>query len=260
MKKAVFIFINLIIVISIFLILMQLTELIQLNEHENAKIDILMEAFGSTGATAVSSEIYISGKCRNDFDDAEKRNAMITELIASAGPAPDDGSEPVVQLIDNDNSFGTVADYAFNENTRIHISLLKYPQDKPGDDYLAAVSLTDTSREPELKTTVSDIVKVFEKYGIKADVNICIIGSIEGKPEGDELEEICRNAFRAAEAREVEGIRDNGLISVSAFAPSIDDTVKVNGRDINLNIAIRYNSYEGKTYIWLATPVITTEY
>jgi len=239
---------------------MQLTELIQINEHENTKTDILMEAFNSTGATAVSSEIYISGKAGHVFDDSEKRNMLIKELIASAKPGIAAGAKPVLQHIDNDNSFGTVADYTFNEYTSVHISLLKHPQDKADDVYLASVSLTDTSRKPELKTALSGLTKVFEKFGIEADVNICITGSIEGKPEESELEEICRNAFKAAEAKEVEGIRDNGLISVSAFAPSIDGSVKVNGRDINLNIAIRYNSYEGKTYIWLATPVITTEY
>lgn len=260
MKKVIFIFINLIIVVSIFLILMQLTELIQLNEYENTKIDILMEAFSSTGAGIVSSEIYISGKAGHVFDDAEKRNMIITELIASAVPGTAAGAKPFMQQIENDNSFGTAADYAFNENASIHISLLKDPQGKPEDDYLAAVSLTDTSQEPDLKAAVSGIIKVFEKYGIEADVNICITGSIEGKPESNELEKICQDVFKAAEAKEVEGIRDNGLISVSAFAPSIDGSVKVNGRDINLNIAIRYNSYEGKTYIWLATPVITTEY
>jgi len=34
----------------------------------------------------------------------------------------------------------------------------------------------------------------------------------------------------------------------------------VNGKKVNMNLAIRYNSYEDRTYIWLATPVITVEY
>ena len=29
---------------------------------------------------------------------------------------------------------------------------------------------------------------------------------------------------------------------------------------MNLNIAIRYNEYEEKTYIWIGTPIITIGY
>lgn len=83
---------------------------------------------------------------------------------------------------------------------------------------------------------------------------------MDGKLNDNELETVCERIFKSAGADKVEGMRDGGLVSVSAFSPVIDEAVRVNGKRINLNVAVRYNSYEGKTYIWLATPVITTEY
>ena len=291
MKKFFFTFFSLIIVVSIFLILMQFTQLISLpglnlfrksEGSETGKIGILQKAFESTGAAAVSSEVYIAGMdggVGTALNDEESRKRMIAELIASTGYADgysagdsaghiadgiarDDSEDarPVFSRIDNDNSYGMTSDYAFNENAGIHISLLKYLQDNPAGNYTASVSLTDTSGKPDLKAAAAGLLGIFEKYGIDPDINICITGSLEGKLKEEELESICAKVFEVTGAGGVEGIRDGGLISVSAFAPSIKDSVKVNGKDINLNIAIRYNSYEEKTYIWLATPIITTEY
>jgi hypothetical protein len=62
------------------------------------------------------------------------------------------------------------------------------------------------------------------------------------------------------ERAEVEGIRDGSLISLSAYSPLLKDSIKVRGKRVNINLAARYSAFEDKTYIWLASPVITTEY
>jgi len=61
-------------------------------------------------------------------------------------------------------------------------------------------------------------------------------------------------------AKKVEGITEENLISISAYSPRVKSSILVNEKRVNINLAMRYNSYEDKTYIWLATPVITTEY
>jgi hypothetical protein len=120
--------------------------------------------------------------------------------------------------------------------------------------------MVDTSEKPILAQIESKVLAVLERSGIDARVNSCISGNFRGKLNDDELNLVCRKIFESVHASKVEGIRDIGLISVSAYTPDIGRSIVVNGNRINLNLAIRYNSYEDKTYIWLATPVITTEY
>ena len=74
------------------------------------------------------------------------------------------------------------------------------------------------------------------------------------------LEEISGRILTETGAKRIEGIKDRNYISVSAYSPYIQEFIQVRGKRVNLNLAARYNSYEDKTYIWLATPVITTEY
>ena len=101
---------------------------------------------------------------------------------------------------------------------------------------------------------------MLEKYGIDHEINISISGSVEGKLEEDETTDIFDRIMRRTGASRVEGVNDNGLVSISAFSPQISKAANVAGKRVNLNMAARYSSYEDKTYIWIASPVITTEY
>ncbi|MDI9475442.1 MAG: YwmB family TATA-box binding protein [Bacillota bacterium] len=36
--------------------------------------------------------------------------------------------------------------------------------------------------------------------------------------------------------------------------------INYGGKDVNIQLAMRYSEYEDKTYLWLATPLIITAY
>lgn len=74
------------------------------------------------------------------------------------------------------------------------------------------------------------------------------------------MNRISRLILDGAKAKKVNGMSEKNLISVSAYSPLIDNNIEIEGRKINMNLALRYNAFEDKTYIWLATPVITIEY
>lgn len=254
MKKFTFITTIFILVVSIFFIIIQ-------SDRNNISIAaVIQKAFDATDAVIASSEIYIRGRLAvKNFESANERQQLLDDIITGAGGDISD-VKPVFSSIDNDSSFGAETDYIINDNSSIHISILKSKQEELAENYQVSISLTDTSQQPEMTTAVAGLKDALKKYKISPVVNICITGSLNGNLKDSELEAICKKVFDSVGAEKVEGMRDNGLISVSAFSPSISNVVRVNGKRVNLNIAVRYNSYEGKTYIWLATPVITTEY
>lgn len=255
MKKFTFVAIVFILVVSIFIIL------IQEHKTENATGAILQKAFDATGAKLVSSEIYMRGKLEaENFEYADDRQELLCDIITGAG-GDIANLKPVFSFIDNDSSYGTETDYIINDNSSIHISILKSRHQEPAEVYHVSISLTNTSQQPEMAALAAGIKTALKnRYNMKPTLNMCIIGSLDGNLKDSDLENICARIFKSAGADKIEGMRDKGLISVSAFSPSINEAVRVNGKQVNLNVAVRYNSYEGKTYIWLATPVITTEY
>ena len=91
-------------------------------------------------------------------------------------------------------------------------------------------------------------------------VNSCMTGTYDGNVEDTQLEKICRNILDESDAKKVDSKRFENVISVSAFSPMIKDKLSINGKNVNLSIAIRYNKQENKTYLWVATPIVNTEY
>jgi hypothetical protein len=104
------------------------------------------------------------------------------------------------------------------------------------------------------------VLQVFKDYGLKPRVNSCITGTFDGKLDYKRVDQIGSVVLEAAGAKKIEGIKDENLISVSAYSPVMGDSVMTGSEKVNLNLAIRYNSLENKTYIWLGTPVIAIEY
>jgi hypothetical protein len=218
---------------------------------------VLKAAFEMTGAEAAASEIYIRGRFSHSVFDENTSLGFLKELVSGIVPAHG-GSVPVFCPIDTDFASGHEINYIIDENKKIQMTVLDQKDPDTGGTLL--ISIVDVSRDPALQKYAEAAVNVLEKYGIDHEINISISGSVEGKLEEDETTDIFDRIMRRTGASRVEGVNDNGLVSISAFSPQISKAANVAGKRVNLNMAARYSSYEDKTYIWIASPVITTEY
>ena len=254
MKNFIVIITILVLAFSIFVLFMQT------NIKEASTAEVIKNAFEITGADIVSSEVYIHGTVAAEnlaYEDGCER--LSTDIILGCG-GDAANTVPVFNSIDTDISCGTETNYIIDDNRRILISILRDMLKSAHEAYYLTISLVDVSPEPALSESIAGIDRVLEKYNVAHEANISLVGSLNGQMEDWELENLCSRVFESIRADRVEGIKDDGLISVSAFSPVIKDAISVDGKRVNVNLASRYNSYEGKTYIWLATPVITTEY
>lgn len=218
----------------------------------------LIKSFGNSGAQVVNSEIYFWSKVDNTYNDFEELKRLVENIADGLGVLKDSNfSEDIIRndLMDKQEIKGVMDnDQVVSLNVRI---------DKKGKESVERVVFGTITRDLSndwLEDTSKKLTQVLRRYGISAELNTCIVGSYEGLLDDDRLDDIAKDILKGAEAKKIEGIRDDKLISVSAYSPSISDSIKVNGKKVNLNLAIRYNSNENKTYIWLATPVITKEY
>lgn len=244
-------------IFAIALFISVLTIMIQKENDFSSGADAIYKAFYETGAAAVSSEIYVRGVSERKVMDEGTASILLEEIVRGIG-AVYSKEVPVFNTIENDYTQGVEINYIIDGNKTILLSVSGSKEDR--DNSNVVISFFDTSTAPSVKKNVAAIVACLDKRGIDYKTNISLTGSIAGKLEEDAIEDLYIRAFESIGANKVEGIHDNGLVSVSAFSPSISETVNVNGKSINMNMAVRYNSYEGKTYIWLATPVITTVY
>lgn len=247
-KRIVFLALSTIFIIFLFSLEMQ---------FDTPPEKMLKEAFLDSGARIVSSEVYFDGKLEDGrLVTTDELESMARDIAVTLGAAVDSSS---LRIVDNENMAGIEMNCALSLTRNLDVNAAREKNSRETAGYITA-SITDTSPNPDLAETRQSVGVLFEKYGIKAGANTCITGSFQGRLSEEEMDRICARVLEKADAKKVEGIKENTLTSISAYSPYMEDSVRVKGGRVNMNLAVRYNSYEDKTYIWLATPVITTEY
>jgi len=251
MKRFLFFLFTFILIISAAAILMHEYT------YESPAAGMILEAFQKTGADAVVSEIYIRGEKAAGQLDRSVSAKLLGQIVRGTG-AEYSSDAAVFYRIETDFASGEEINYIIDEYKNVRLTILDEAEDTGSSRFF--ITFTDTSRDPDLQKCAGVVTNVLESLGIDYEMNIAVTGSIGRRLSDDEIDEIFDKVFECTGAEKREGINDNGLISVSAFSPEIGGKTGMDGHRTNLNIAVRYNSYEGKTYIWLATPVIITEY
>ena len=73
--------------------------------------------------------------------------------------------------------------------------------------------------------------------------------------------DILKNILYNMNAKEIDKIRNNNYISVTAYSNLLkENDLEYLENKINLNIGIRYSEDEDKTLIYMATPIIKLDY
>ncbi len=223
------------------------------NEAKEQDVSIV-DVFNSSGAKMIVNEIYFFARATNDYKDINALSEVCEEV------------------------FNAIEIKNFSRNSTSTDNLLKKEilgSTKDGVKVSAMASIVGNKSDTEDKYITIDatgtengnamflrekVEDIFNKHGLEVIVNSCITGTYDGDVEDTQLEKICRNILNESDAKKVDSKRFENVISVSAFSPMIKDKLSINGKNVNLSIAIRYNKQENKTYLWLATPIVNTEY
>ncbi len=104
------------------------------------------------------------------------------------------------------------------------------------------------------------IRRIIEKNGHSPQINTCLIGWLDGKLRDGEWRNSLQNALTITHARNINQIETEHFVSCTGFTPEIAEWLQVGDVPINLNIAMHYSRYDGRTYVTIGSPMITREY
>lgn len=218
----------------------------------------LVKTFANSGAELVSWEIYFRGKIIDDeYNSVEDLEYFAEEFTRHLGITEKKSfynkglPQNLIHIVDIEGNF--------NDSKAIISINLEKTYDKSIEKHIY-VSITNNGNNFNIEETRKKVQTIFNEYGIIPKTNICIIGSFDGRLTNDELAEVCENILQSANARKVEEMKEPNILSISAYSSRIENFIQSAGKKVNVNLAIRYNSYEERTYIWLASPIIETEY
>lgn len=122
------------------------------------------------------------------------------------------------------------------------------------------INLIKGGKRFDISGIIDKIEDVFKKFNKVVETTTCITGTLDGKIKEDLIKKDVINFKKRFKLNIVEEYVDNEIISYTGYTPLIDSFIFSGTKKVNLNLALRYNELENKTYIWIGTPIITTGY
>ena len=101
---------------------------------------------------------------------------------------------------------------------------------------------------------------VFDAMGIQGNVNMNLVGSLEGALNSTEKNELADGLLDRLDAKVVAENRDSDIFTIYAYSKGAGSYITIGGSKINMNIAIGYDEEQDRTKVYLASPINSLDY
>ncbi len=217
--------------------------------------EALITSFKSTGAEVLESTISCWTKLNDKFLTIKQIEAEAAKVLNGINP----DKTTVVKNIESGDRLNKVVLYGSKGNKSYNIAIESVKQETGGETYIVIDVSIDGSYK-ELDTERQNIAAAVQVDEDSINFSSCIIGTYKGKLTNSEKEKKTRLALQSINAKKVEGIENEELKSISAISHNVGGYIMSDQSRVNVQLAMRYSSYDDKTYIWIGTPLIPMEY
>ena len=217
--------------------------------------EALVTSFRSTGADVLESTISFWTKLNDKFLDIEQIEAEMNRIVRRIEP----DKVTVVKNDESDSGLNKIVVSCFKGNRTYSIAIESIKQEGIGETY-AVIDVSIDRSYQELIAERRNIIDAMQRPEGSMNFSSCIIGTYKGRLDEKVADKKSRMALQSINAREVEGMENEELKSISAFSSSVGGHVVSDEAKVNVQLAMRYSSYDDRTYIWIGTPLIPMGY
>jgi len=208
-------------------------------------MDIIPESY------SINAWASVDNKKRGEAELKQLSSDVVNRIKVMAPPCRYD--------ITNDQQWLQVYAYGTSRyGDRISVSAQSLYDGTTRQNYIT-VNADGSAKADEFNAIALSIERAMEQYG-GLNMNAALWGYVKGKVPYEAYSKLYARAFEMLDAEYIEGIDSEGLVSITAYSPAIKHYVEIKGRKANIQLAVRYNAYQDRTYIWLGVPLLTVEY
>lgn len=234
--------------------------------------DLLMGMLNDLNGDFLEGDIDVGGAILDEFigeSEVEKISEEVKDFMGILGTEVELNRD-ITELkgkyysreVISHEGFNQVSIYGYdkNENPITVITTSYLDNESNNGETSLYINLIKVEKNLSINGIMENINSIYKKYGKVVDNTICIIGEASGKLKTDELNKDVDKIIEKYRGKIVEEYSDENLLSYTIYTPFINKEIFSGKKRINLNLAIRYNEFEDKTYFWIGTPIITTGY
>lgn len=243
-------------ILIIAIIISILIPILTIAEKDIDENEILVNILNDLGGELQEGETSINGVLIKKFLDKEGLNKLTNELLDKIGILEFDREEIY------GDGYSQINLYSYDENNNpITLIISSYvDEDSKMDETYLYLNLINKEHFLANNDIIVKTENIFKEHNSFMEITSSVIGYINGNAWKDEIEKKAVQALRKYKGDTVETFKDINLLSYTAYTPRIVKNITIGEKKINLNLAIRYNDYEDKTFIWIGTPIITSGY
>lgn len=243
---------RIIIYLSIFVIICLSSDLV-LNYSIGKEIDNQSPyylSFASIGANLLESRLDCWAKIKTVSNNEEMNQSLLMILKHLNLPADEN------EFLHQEDDEILLAQYDLNYNNQTYYFMLQTNKMEKESHFL----MTEITRENDqvLRQTEKRLKELFD-----CEAYYQFKGSIDARPDYSGQEELLHVVMANLHADTKNVYRDGQIVSITGFSPTLGlniTPVSVAGDKCNVQTAIRRNSHENKTEVYLGFPLLLNDY
>lgn len=233
--------------------------IVSISKENVEEKNLLMEILENLGGEFVEGDVDIGGVIIEDFVEKKDLKHIGDEIIEELGINNMDEQNYWEEWIEDDGFIQLIVQGYDKDKNQLTFTLSSYE-----DEYMKETSLFINLIKKEQFVEINDIIekieKIFHIYNKPVSITTCIVGTFNDDLKLNERANMILKELKKYKGRIIEKYNDQEVLSFSIFTPYIEDYIYTGSNKMNLNIAIRYDEEENKSYIWIGTPIITIGY
>ncbi|MDD3839538.1 MAG: YwmB family TATA-box binding protein [Clostridia bacterium] len=222
----------------------------------NSQMETIAKAFTYTGADIKESNLNCWAKISDDFMDMQYMEQLSEQIFKKHIY----NTNQYECFKSDEDSFRQVM-FTLNvdEDIILVFALQTIKHESDSETYML-VDVVQNNSYNYIIDIENKILDLYQAFDIQPESTACIIGALQAKADDEQIDQIYRKVFNNLKIENVDAVESGGAFSVTGYTPLIEDSIVLGDHKVNINMACRYNSFEDKTYILLATPLICVEY
>ncbi|MDI6600460.1 MAG: YwmB family TATA-box binding protein [Thermoanaerobacteraceae bacterium] len=215
-----------------------------------------MESMQQSGAAFDGAEINGFSMINKKFMDYEEMKDTAAGLAEYIGSNPNQFK--ITGQDGKDYRQITLEDQ--NDRNPFVISLQSYNLPSGEESYLI-VNYYNNDNSEDLDSIYTKVEDCFKELNVKKpQISVILTGHFDKKLAEKDMEEIMGSIMSYLDASYQKNELYDNMLTMTGYSEKLSEYIQLGSEKINVDLAMRYSDTDGKTYLWLGTPVITTDY
>lgn len=217
-----------------------------------SKDGVIVSAFNESEAEILTSNILCQGTFEENINDIGQLKQIVQKILhnfditSSSMTEGENYSDTILESW----SYGRTKDDTY---IKIVASSEKLKENNATINSISLVLSGNKFYKPFYEIE-KEAVNIIKPYVSNVNLNSTITGTYSKELNKGDIDQIVDNILKSSQAIKVKTKHADSVLNISAYSPLYDNCVIIDDKKVNLNISIRYNSYENKTYISLSSP------